>query len=500
MIPILPTLLKDGYKIGHKAQYPRDTTLVYSNMTPRASRVDGTPGVIHAGLQYFILEYLIRQFREGFFRLDRDLVVKTYKRVIDSYLGPGTDVSHIGELHELGYLPLKIRAVPEGTLVPFRVPMWTVRNTDPRFFWLTNMLETLESNVLWGPTTSATTAFSYRRVFEEFARKTGADVGFVRWQGHDFSMRGMMGVEAAVLSAFGHALSFYGSDTVPVIPFVEEYYGAKCQKELIVGSVPATEHSVMCMGMEDGELETIRRLITETYPTGIVSIVCDTWDFWKVLTEYLPKLRPEIMARNGKLVVRPDSGNPVKIICGDTRVGASEVEAMGAIRQLAYTFGTTDTPTGHKLLDPHIGLIYGDSITPFRQQEILSRLAANGYASSNVVLGIGSYTYQYVTRDTFGFAMKATYGERTSADGVVTCQNISKNPKTDNGVKKSASGLLRVELPDTPHATPILHENQTWEEEGDGLLQTVFEDGKLTKFDRLSTIRKRVDAELVKLG
>ena len=274
------------------------------------------------------------------------------------------------------------------------------------------MLETLLSAIIWKPSTSATTAFQYLKTFTRYAQDTvGDDAGFIPWQGHDFSFRGMSGVEDAVMSGAGHLLSFAGTDTIPAIDFLEKYYNANCEKELIGGSVPATEHSVMCMGTQGDEINTFDRLITTIYPTGIVSIVSDTWDFWQVITEFLPVLKDKIMSRNGKVVIRPDSGDPVKIIIGDKDAIAGSPEYKGAIECMWETFGGTITEKGYKLLDGHIGLIYGDSITTERQLEILEGLKQKGFASYNVVLGIGSYTYEYVTRDTFGFAMKATYGE-----------------------------------------------------------------------------------------
>lgn len=485
----LPVLLKDGYKVGHKDQYPPHTSLVYSNLTPRASRVEGAKGVITFGLQYFIKEYLIRQFQEGFFDLPRWRVLAEYKRRIDAYLGPGGNYNHIGELHELGYLPLKVKGIEEGRLVPFRTPILTLYNTEDKFFWLTNMLETLLSNVLWGPSTSATTSFAYRVAFEKAARRTGADPSFVKWQGHDFSMRGLMGMESAALSGAAHLLSFTGTDTIPAIDLLEEYYGADCEKELIGGSVPATEHSVMSMGGKEGEVETIRRLL-RTYPSGILAIVCDTWDFWKVLTEYLPLLKEEILAREGKLVIRPDSGDPVDIICGEEGSKVACV-AAGAIQTLWDLFGGSTTSKGFKVLDSHIGLIYGDSITRGRQDEILARLAAKGFASTNVVLGIGSYTFQYVTRDTYGFAMKATYGERaewTKRIGIP----IFKDPATDSGVKKSARGLLQVKK------DMSLKEDCSWQEEYVGQLITRFKNGPYGLPITLAKVRANVEGEVAK--
>ncbi|HSC36825.1 MAG TPA: nicotinate phosphoribosyltransferase, partial [Chitinophagaceae bacterium] len=399
--------------------------------------------------------------------------------------------THIAALHDLGYLPLEIKAVPEGSLVPMRVPVFTTRNTVPEFFWLTNMLETLLSAILWKPCTSATTAFHYLKTFTQYAKETvGADAGFIPWQGHDFSFRGMSGIEDAVMSGAGHLLSFAGTDTIPAIDFLETFYRADCEKELIGGSVPATEHSVMCMGTQDSEIKTFERLIGDVYPSGIVSIVSDTWDFWQVITEFLPILKTKILARNGKVVIRPDSGDPVKIIIGDKDAAAGSPEYKGAIECMWETFGGTITEKGYKLLDGHIGLIYGDSITTERQQAILEGLKQKGFASYNVVLGIGSYTYEYVTRDTFGFAMKATYGE-VNGEG----RDIFKDPKTDDGTKKSAKGLMQV-YRDKKTGRLALKDQSTWQEEAQGELKLVFKDGKLLVDWTLGEIRSRVKEQL----
>jgi Nicotinic acid phosphoribosyltransferase len=233
-------------------------------------------------------------------------------------------------------------------------------------------------------------------------------------------------------------LSFTGTDTIPAIDWLEHFYNADAEKELIGGSVPATEHSVMCLGGNETEKETFLRLITEVYPKGIVSIVSDTWDYWKVVDKLLRELKPNIMSRDGKVVIRPDSGDPVKIVCGDPDSYNVPVR-KGTIEVLWDIFGGTINSKGYKQLDPHIGVIYGDSITLDRCRDICENLKQKGFASTNIVFGIGSYTYQYVTRDTFGFAMKATHG-------IVNGQpvDIYKDPITDDGVKKSAKGLLCV--------------------------------------------------------
>ncbi|WP_299135616.1 nicotinate phosphoribosyltransferase [uncultured Tenacibaculum sp.] len=479
-----PLLYTDGYKVDHRRQYPNQTTLVYSNWTPRKSRIEGIDKVVFFGLQYFIKKYIIEEFQTNFFNKSKNEVCKKYSRRINNYLGENlVGIKHIEDLHDLGYIPMAIKALPEGVEVPIRVPMFTMYNTLPEFFWLTNYFETLLSTTVWLPCNSATIAKKYRKILDKYAQETSSIPEFVDWQGHDFSMRGMAGLEAAIMSSAGHLLSFTGTDTIPTIDFFETYYNANSDTELIGGSVAATEHSVMCMGTNTGEEETFKRLITEVYPNGIVSIVSDTWDLWKVLTEYLPNLKKEVLTRNGKVVIRPDSGDPVDIICGNPNGKTIEAQ-KGVIELLWETFGGNTNTKGYKELDSHIGAIYGDSITLDRATQICERLKQKGFASTNVVLGIGSFTYQYNTRDTFGFAMKATYGE---VEGLG--REIYKDPITDDGTKKSAKGLLKVTLENGEYK---LYDQVSWEEEKQGELKEVFRDGKLLVDEKLSDIRKRI--------
>ena len=477
---INPFLLTDFYKIGHPFQYPKGTTLVYSNLTPRKSRIPGVNEMVFFGLQYFIKEYLIDSFNKNFFQRPKDVVMNEYKRRIKTSLGSDLpSYEHIERLYDLGYLPIEIKAVPEGSSVKMRVPVLTIVNTLPEFYWLTNFVESLMSAILWQPCTSATIAREYRKIFDKFAEETGMPKEFVQWQGHDFSFRGMSSLESAVLSGMAHLLYFTGTDTIPAIDALEQFYNANSDNELIGGSVPATEHSVMCSGSKDGELETFHRLITEVYPNGIVSIVSDTWDLWKVCTEYLTALKDHILARDGKVVIRPDSGDPVNIICGDPN-GKTENERKGVVELLWDVFGGTVTDKGYKLLDPHIGAIYGDSITLQRATEICQRLKDKGFASQ-VVFGVGSFTYQHNTRDTFGIAMKATYVEIGDE-----AREIFKNPVTDDGTKQSATGLLCVKKENGEY---VLVDKVSWEQEQESELKTVFKDGKLVKEFSLSEIR-----------
>lgn len=527
-----PVTKYDGYKCDHRRQYPSNSQLVFSNLTARGTRVKGLEKVITFGLQYFMKEYLIADWNQNFFSKDVEEVVRKYKRRLTNYLGPNQiGDQHIRDLHALGHLPLEVWALPEGSNVDLRVPMFVLWNTDARFYWLTNAIETILSTTIWGPCTSATTAVMYRKIFQKWADKTNPEAAaFVPWQGHDFSFRGHFGSEAATMSGAAHLLAFTGTDTVPAIDFLEDYYNADSDKELVGGSVSATEHSVMCMGGMEDELETFRRLIEDIYSTGIISIVSDTWDFWHVVDPtdgILVTLKDKIMARDGKVVIRPDSGDPVKIVTGyfedeiireddkifEKKIVASEGpnnnpiliavkgseltenEIKGLVVCLWEIFGGTESSTGYKVLDSHIGAIYGDSITLERAEQICQRLADKGFASTNVVFGIGSFTYQgavtpdaIVTRDTHMFAVKSTYGE-VLVDGETVGVEIFKDPKTDSGMKKSAKGLTAVYEVDGHF---VMKDQATWDEVKNCAFVQVFQNGTITKDWTLAEIRAKV--------
>jgi len=550
---INPLLLVDFYKIHHTKMYPENMTKLYSNWTPRASRIDSIQEVVTFGIQHFVQEYLIDLFNKDFFgsEIEREFhkkwpnISKKHKLIEEYKRHCNVDTSHIEALWDLGYLPIEIKALEEGTLCPIGVPMLTITNTHPDFAWLVNYLESLLSCMLWQPMTSATIAHEYKKILTKYALETDeTNIEFINWQGHDFSMRGMSSIESSVLSGMGHLLSFTGSDNIPAIYVLENsYFGSG----LIGSSIPATEHSVMCMGTKEDELLTFRRLM-ELYPKGPLSIVSDTWNLWDVATIFLPQLKDKIMARDGKLVIRPDSGNPIDILCGtavegnlnfdangsaypDNMTGWNKVyrnerkyyilsedevnensfawkeihpepQHIGLVEILWNTFGGILSEQGYRVLDSHIGAIYGDSITLSRAEEICQRLKDKGFASTNVVFGIGSYTYQYNTRDVFGFAMKATYGEishkvmgRGLNDRFRTEERkIWKDPITDDGTKKSKKGLLRVT--NNADGDIICVESQTYAQEQEGLLRTVFLNGKLVRKTTLEEIRSKLLSEI----
>lgn len=430
-----PYLAIDGYKLGHREQYPDGTNFVFSNFTPRKSR-RGQEKVVFFGLQYFLISYY-ESWKDEFFDVPFSIIEAKYKSYVSDYLGKvDASTGHLKDLHDLGYMPLNIWALPEGSQVNIGVPCLVIYNTHPDFFWLPNYIETIISSQLWGMCTSATTAYEYRKVLDFYAEKTSCNPDFVEIQGHDFSFRGMFGQEAAASSGASHLLSFVGTDTIPAIEFINNFYFEKPR----AFSIPATEHSVMSAGGKDNEEETIKRLITQVYPSGPVSIVSDTWDFWNTINNTARKLKNIIMRRDGVVVFRPDSGNPVDIICGfGSKYQSVTAQEKGAVEVLWDIFGGKINSKGYKELDCHVGLIYGDSITIQRAEEICERLEKKGFSSTSIVFGIGSYTYQHVTRDTDGYAMKATYCE-VNGKG----RDIFKDPVTDDGTKRSAKGILVV--------------------------------------------------------
>lgn len=497
----------DAYKLSHWLQYPSEVRYVYSNLTPRKSLRPGIDKFVFFGLQAFV-QKLTKAFDQEFFSIKRNIAVADYVGFYTDFFGSlpsGEQIQCVESLHNLGYLPIQILALPEGSVVDHGIPVCVIFNTHPDFPWLTNFIESWLSAEIWLPSTSATTAMCYRARFDKYAEDTSDQPFMSEFQGHDFSFRGMCGIEAAAMSGAGHLLSFKGSDTLPAIGWIKDHYGPV--SGMIATSVPATEHSVASAGILtsysdnklEGEIELVRRLLKQ-YPTGILSYVADTYDFWAFVTQVLPAVKGEIMARDGKFVVRPDSGVPEDILCGTTRVYSRNAqtrstgnllpEEKGLIECLYELFGGTTNSKGYIELDSHIGAIYGDSITLERQETILSQLKAKGFASTNVVLGIGSFTYQYVTRDTHGLAVKAT------AVGDIN-QNITpiyKDPKTDLGGKKSAFGLSAVyseyDEANGPHFD--LKQNVSMAEMFDCAFNTVLVNGEIVQTSTFDEIRDRL--------
>ena len=557
-----PLAYADFYKPSHISMYDRRSEIVQDNMTPRNAKhfihfADNDQRVMMAGLQGFIKWFLIDLFNENFFKMKKKAAIAQYKEICDLSIGPDmVETWGFEKLHDLGYLPLEIRSIPEGTLSPVQVPLFTIQNTHPDFYWLPNFLESVISAETWKTITTATTFWQYRKLSEAYAAETCDNNLHVPFQNHCFAYRGESGTHDAAQSEFGQLINSMGTDTIPAILYANRYYNMK--GKFVAGSIPASEHSVATtnigfivgrlksehpdLSLDElrflAEVEFLKRYITEIFPKGFVSYVADSYDFWAIITRAALILKEEIMARDGRVVFRPDSGIPEHIIAGyyilpgeyktcsdafdelerfegpytpevvnvqgtwftieynefsDTTITRSELtdhEVKGAIQCLWEIFGGEINSKGYKVLDSHVGLIYGDSITVARAKDIFERLKDKGFASSNIVYGVGSFTTQYTTRDSLGMAVKAT-------GAVIDGQQIMvvKEPKTDLG-KKSAKGFLKV-VRNMFGQLELIDNCQLEDVQSDGNeLRRVFYNGKLIVDEDLTTIRERAAAQL----
>lgn len=554
-----PICFADHYKPSHISMYNKRSEIVQDNMTPRNAKyfihfADNDQRVMMAGLQGFIKWFLIDMFNENFFKKSKEEAIEQYKEICDLSIGPNmVETWGFEKLHDLGYLPLEIRALPEGTLSSVQVPLFTIQNTHPDFYWLPNFLESVISAETWKTITTATTFWQYRKLSEKWAAETCDNNNHVAFQNHCFAYRGESGTHDAAQSEFGQLINSMGTDTIPAILYANRYYNMK--GKFVAGSVAASEHSVATTNIEFivvrlqgehpelslddarflAEIEFLKRYITEIFPKGYVSYVGDSYDWHRLITEGTKILKDKIMARDGRLIFRPDSGIPEHIIAGYRYIGDFETlpeakdvawksekgevvsvkgkyyniefdedtdyldlepsdlkdhEVKGAIQCLWDIFGGEVNSKGYKVLDTHVGLIYGDSITVARAKDIFERLKDKGFASSNVVFGVGSYTTQYTTRDSLGMAVKAT-GAVIDGKQIM----VVKEPKTDLG-KKSAKGFLKVVR--NMFGQLELIDNCQLEEvqSDDNELRRVFYNGKLIVDEDLTTIRERAASQL----
>lgn len=560
----------DGYKVGHKRMLAKGTTRLYGTWIPRSLKhaPKGVKKIVSFG-QQLTVRWLNDEFNENFFQQSKDVAIK-FGKDMSLYLGMEYDAKHFEDLHDLGYLPMSIKSLPEGIETLPNIPHMTFINTVDGFGWLTLYLETIISSLSWKSCTAATIALQYRRNLVEWIKKTDENNMFLAdWLCHDFSARGLDPFSMLAVG-LGHAASFRGSDTIICIPGARYFYDEP-ENEVSINSVNASEHSVSTTKIFTvGEKQMIIDWLKE-FPTGILSIVADTFDLWKLILEYLqdPEVKALIMARDGKLVIRPDSGDPIDIICGESTKytdlskyfpegdilpeyfedvlleevsedtphgehGVNEHENTYIVRGKLYKakihnifwnrhdkqyyyidmwekakitveeiswkpsdkgviellwdiFGGTINNQGYKILDSHIGAIYGDSITLDRQLKIYQRLANKDFACTNIVLGIGSYTYQMVTRDTLGFAAKGGWFEIKEEGQEPKGINIYKDPVTDDGTKKSAKGFCGV-FKDIA-GEYYLKDQLSWEESETGELQEILRNSVLKNQTTLTEIR-----------
>ena len=481
-----PMLLIDYYKAVHAEMLPERMTKSVSYFTPRMSRIGRWDKVVMFGLQGFIKTYLIDYFNREFFERSFEEVVAEYQRVLDNTLGAGVyGIEKIKKLHRLGYLPIEIIALPEGTRVPMHIPMFGITNTHPDFAWLPQALESLISAESWHPMIAATVGYTYREIVNRYYGLT-CDDGLEKAKALGaFDFRGEECTDSAIKAGAGWCLSFLNTATVPVVTWLEQLYCCDCTKEPVAFGSPSTEHAVMCsnFAVDGDEITFLRRLLTEIYPNTSVSVVLDSYDYWNVIENILPQLKEEIMNHNGCMLMRGDSGDCVEVV-------------TKTVFKLWEEFGGTINSKGYKVLDPHVKAIYGDSITVQRCEQIYRILEENGFACSNVALGVGSFSFQCIeedgilkpfTRDTFSSCIKATYCEIAGKP-----YPIFKDPK-EGGFKKSQKGCCVVS---EENGELRYRDELNWEEASSGgnLLQTVFKDGVLIKEQSLQEIRNRLHA------
>lgn len=491
---INPLLESDFYKQVHWNQYPKNVTKVVSYLTPRGTRIKDWVKYPVFGFQGFIKEYLIESFNDNFFSRPKDEVINEYQRLLDNTLGEGLcGIERIAKLHDLGYLPIEIKTLKEGTMCPTNVPMLEISNTHPEFAWLTNALETLISCEAWHAIISAKVSTEYRKIVNKYYDMTCDDnIPRNRALG-DFAMRGQESAHSAMKSSAAWLLSFANTATVPAIMYLENYYNCDCTKESVGFGAVSTEHSVMCsnFAVDGDEITMIKRLLTEIYPNTSFSMVSDSYDYWNLVNNILPRCKEEIMNHNGKLLIRGDSGDPVEVV-------VHTVEALWDM------FGGTINSKGYKILDPHIGVIYGDSITLRRAERIYEWLKSKGFAANNVSLGVGSFSMQCFeeempdgkiklnpfTRDTSNMAIKCTYCEDKDGNFIP----VFKNPK-EMSFKKSHKGCCVVRK-NISTGEIFVYDGYNFENASnaeDNLLKTVFLNGKMTQEISLAEIRDEIN-------
>ena len=488
-------LLSDGYKQTHAEQYPKGLTKLWSYFTPRRNRIPELDKMVFFGLQGFIKKYLIDHFNENFFSVPEDEMMEEYIRVVDSRFGAGNyNPEKVRDLHRLGYLPLEIRALPEGSVVNMGIPCIEITNTHPHFAWVVQWVESLLSSELWKPCVHATVGKIYREVVDEWYDKT-VDNNVPHSKAiSDFGFRGMSCLQEAEKASAAWLASFSGTATIPAVKYIEHYYNENNSENNFATNAISTEHSVMAadFAVTGDEREMVKRLLTEVYPNASFSMVSDTYDYWRMVTEIIPSLKDEILAHNGKLLIRPDSGDIIDI-------SVKTVEALWDI------FGGTFNTKGYKVLDPHIGVVYGDGVLPSISATIYKRLMLEGFAANNIYFGAGSFSFTCykdsnncfhpLTRDTYSVAGKST---ACVVNGKY--YPVFKDPKTDResgfSFKKSQRGCCEVwNDPETgmfkftdginPMEREVLHGE-------DSAYMLYFKDGNMVQEQSLTEIRNRL--------
>lgn len=477
----------DTYKNCHVDVYPEGMTKLVSYLVPRKSMFEKQQKVVVFGIQAFIKKF--KETADEWFAKPTSEVIADYEKKMNLQLGPGNyETSHIENLHKLGYLPLKIKALPEGSLVNMGVPIASVENTLPEFAWLAQWTECWLQGEVWKPCNDATGGYMYYKIAKKYYDKTtdGADP---RMAASDFGMRGMSCMEEACKTSAAWLISFNKTSTVPAISWLDYFYNADCSyNHLGIGAV-SIEHSVVSSNVAAGmtEKELILKLLKQ-YKN--LSYVADTYDYWDIVKNVLPSIKKEIIEHEGKLLVRPDSGDQYENV-------------IQTVQSLWENFGGTENKKGYKVLNPHVGVILGDGCTLKQVEKIWKKLEEMKFAATNVLFGVGAFCFHAFfegdkmivsTRDTFGFAQKTTYIKMTEGREL----EVVKDPKTDTAkLKKSHKGLVFVEKKGNDYvATDGFNEAEIAAINRPGEMTTVFENGYPLNRQTLMEIRDRLSKEV----
>lgn len=493
----LAILLSDTYKQTHDRMYPKNLKKLVSYWVPRKSMFvnEENQKMVWFGLQGFIQEWLVEYFERNFFNLPLEAVVNEYKYSMDIQIGEGNyDVDKVENLWRLGYLPIEIKALPEGSLVDMGIPCIEITNTHDNFAWLVQWIECILQAELWKMCNHATIGHMYYTLAKKWYNKTVDNTIDPRNAFADFGMRGMSCMNEAIRCSAAWLLSSNKTSTIPAISYLDKYYFAKCADNKIGIGAVSTEHSVMGanFALDGNERDFVKRLLTELYPNSSFSMVSDTYDYWNMVENIIPSLKEEILNHNGKLLIRPDSGDQFET-------------TVETIQKLWNIFGGTTNTKGYKVLDSHIGVILGDGCTLEVLDRIWTELESRGFAANNAIFGVGAFCFSAIfengrmivnTRDTYGCAMKATYGVFGDKE-----LKIYKDPKTDTShLKKSHRGLVFVEKVGdkfTYKDDMLLSEYDEYAKTHTSAMRTVFRNGIVSCLYRetFKEIRERLSKE-----
>lgn len=449
-------LLTDSYKVTHWKQYPPGTEKVYSYFESRGGKFDQTV--------FFGLQYLLKKHLEGAV-VTREMIDEA-EAIVEKHLGSKGLFNREGWEYILekhgGRLPISIKAVPEGTVVPTHNVLMTVENTDPKCYWLTNYIETLLVQA-WYPITVATLSMNMKRLITKYADDTG-DPKLVDFKLHDFGFRGVSSVESAAIGGAAHLVNFKGTDTMAGLLLLRRYYGA----EMAGFSIPAAEHSTITSWGRDGEADAMANMLRQ-FPSGTVAVVSDSYNIFKACEDiWGDKLKDMVMGRDGTLVVRPDSGKPEEVV-------------VKVLDILGKKFGATRNGKGYMVLPDKIRVIQGDGIDLESTERILAAMKSAGWSTDNIAFGMGGALLQRLDRDTQKFAFKASSVTVGSVE-----RDVFKQPVTDPG-KDSKSGRLKLVAGSDGSMSTVRAADA-----GADVLVEVFRNGKVLREYDLSEVRERV--------